>query len=187
MTDPQPWWETVNWLDVFLTSGLFTTLLTLFLKWRHDRKKMPLERKQIESGIANDNITSTVAINAEYRQLLEVHKASFKADLDRQKERHAEEIESLRTNQESALDLLRNRLDSLETANVELQAKVTRLERDDRTSQAELVKQHTRIGKLETNLTSAKDTVITLITYIKDHPNVATGEIPIVDFTIFDV
>lgn len=187
MTDPQPWWETVEWLDVFITSGLLTTLLTIFLKWRHDKKKMPLERKQIESGIANDNITSTVAINAEYRQLLEVHKASFKADLDRQKERHAEEIQSLRNHQESSLDLLRNRLDSLETANVELQAKVTRLERDDRTSREELLKQHTRIGKLETNLTSAKDTVITLITYIKDHPNVATGEIPIVDFTIFDV
>ena len=186
MTDPQPWWETVNWLDVFITSGLLTTLLTIFLKWRHDKKKMPLERAQIENGIANDNITSTVAINAEYRQLLEVHKASFKADLERQKERHAEEIQSLRNHQENSLELLRARLDSLETSNTELKTKVRRLEQDDRQSREELVKQHGRIGKLETKLTSARDTVLQLVTFIKEH-QVGTGEIPTIDYTIFDV
>lgn len=186
MDETQAWWETVNWLDVLLTSGLAGTLLTIFMKWRYDKKKMPLERAQIEAGIANDNISSTVAINSEYRQLLDTHKASFKADLDRQKERHEEEIASIRRNHEASLELLRIRLDNLEESNTELKTKVRRLEQDDQHSQEELMRQHGRIGKLETNLTSARDTVLQLVNYIKDH-QVGTGEIPTIDYTIFDV
>ena len=185
MTDPQPWWETVNWLDVVLTSGLFTTLLSIFLKWRLDKKKIPLERKQIESSIATDNVSSTVAINAEYRQLLEVHKQSFKEDLERQTRRHEEELAAIRRNHDHALDMLRSRLDGLEESNNRLTDQVRRLQQDDRNSQAELTRQHRRIGNLENKLTSAKDTVVNLLEYIKAH-NPGTGEIPVVDFTIFD-
>lgn len=186
MTDPQPWWETVNWLDVILTSGLLTTLLSIFLKWRHDKKKAPLERAQVEAGIVNENVTSAMSISAEYREQLRVVKESMQEDYQRQKLRHEEEMGAMRRAHETGLNMLRDRLDSLETSNTELRSKVTRLERDDRNSQAELVKQHGRIGKLEHKLTSARDTVIALVTYIKEHPHVATSEIPTVDYTIFD-
>lgn len=186
MSDPQPWWDTVNWLDVVLTSGLLTTLLSIFVKWRNDKKKMPLERAQVESGIAQENVTSAMSISAEYREQLRIVKESMKEEYERQKNRHEDELKSIRRDHTNALNTLKNRLDNLEDSNGSLQTKVHRLEEDDRQSKEELVKQHGRIGKLESKLTSARDTVLQLVNYIKNNPN-GSGEIPTVDYTIFDV
>jgi chromosome segregation ATPase len=186
MDENQAWWETVNWLDVLLTSGLLTTLLTIFLKWRADKKKAPLERAQVEAGIANENVASAMSISAEYREQLQVVKAAMQEDAERLRLRHEAEMESMRRNHDASLEALRTRLDSLETSNTELKAKVRRLEQDDQNSQQELGKQHRRIGNLEHKLTSARDTVLQLVNYIKEHQT-GTGEIPTVDYTIFDV
>lgn len=179
------WWEQINWIDVFITSGFLATMVGTFLKWRNDKKKAPLERAQVEHGIAQENVVSAMSISAEYREQLRVVKESMHEDYERQKERHQEELESLRRHHESALELLHTRLDTLEDSNHSLQTKVRRLEQDDRQSREELLRQHGRIGKLETNLVSARDTVVQLVTYIKDHPG--TGEMPAVDYSIFDI
>lgn len=168
----------IELFDVLLTSGFITTLLGLYVKWRHDKKKAPLEREAVLATASQQNVTDALAISAEARATAQAVRTQYTEDRERDEARHRAELDALRERSDRDLTALRERLDGLDNANRELNRKVSRLERDDEIKGE-------RIGKLEKNLNAAKDTVVKLMQYIRDHTT-DTGTIPTVDYTIFD-
>lgn len=156
-------------LEIILSSSLLGTLVTLFMKWRNDRKKAPLEREQLLATVSTQNVTDALAISKEWKDALSTTRQQMKDDAEQAEARAQRRIAKLQ-----------DRLTSLEQSNTDLVTKVTRLEEDDQINRG-------RIGKLETSLTAAKDTVVSLVEFISQHTDPPSGSIPQVDYSIFDI
>jgi hypothetical protein len=170
--------QSIELFDVLMTSGFVTTLLGLILKWRHDKKKAPLDREQVLSTASSQNVNDALAISAEYKEQLRLTREQMKEDAKVVAAAHERAMASLRTQFDRELASLREQFHGLQSANETLTQKVARLERDD------IVKDR-RIGKLEQNLGAAHQLVVSLMQYIRDHTT-DTGSIPVVDYTIFE-
>ena len=173
-------------VDVLLSSGFAATIIGTFIKWRHDKKKAPLEREQILSAASTENINSSVAISGEYRQLLEITKQSFQAEIERINERNQCALKDMEARHTRALEAMQERLTRIENRNVELTVEVASLRQSESDKDHPLANQEGRITRLERKLHSARQTVQDLLAYIKAH-GATTQEMPVVDLSIFDL
>jgi len=175
---PAPAGSGMDAMDLLLSSGLAATILGLVAKWLHDRKKAPLEREAALSAASQQNVDSALAIAADARETVKVVKDQLTEDAKRERARHDREMTSMRA-----------RLTRIEEDNDTLSREVGDLKAADAAKTRELAYQSTRISRLQNNLLTAKQMVQHLLDYIKDHVPVttATSEIPVVDFTIFDI
>lgn len=164
----------IDAIDVLLTSGLLGTIVTVVAKWLHDRKKIPLEREAVLASASETNVTSALAIAAEARATAQATKERYDEDTKRERDRHDREMGSVV-----------ERLTRLEDTNRDLTHQVQVLKDDDAVKSQRITNLEDHVGRVEGKLAQARQKIVDLLEYIKAHTT-GTGEIPVVDLTIFD-
>ena len=99
----------------------------------------------------------------------------------------AADANASRERAEAAERIMREELTHERKNNEALWTRVRDLEDAARTNERERIENRRRMAKLENNLSAAKLVVQELIDYIRRHHDPSTGDIPRIDFSIFDV